>query len=140
MNILNLNLRMRLIVGISISILIALIHVFRVGSYLSGDLYIYYYSYVSDLIIPFGCYFLLCINEVHLRFLQKWYVKAFLIFGITSFTEIMQAFGIYFLGVTFDPIDILMFGTGVMIAVLVDQQIFDRIIPHWKMDEKNTST
>ena len=116
---------------------IAAIHAFRLGSYLSGDLYIWYYSYFSDLIMPFGIYFLLGMNEIQTAFLRPWYVKALLIFGISAFTEIMQAFGIYFLGVTFDPIDILMFGIGVLIAAFFDKQVFDRLIPNWKIEKVN---
>ncbi len=38
-----LNQRVRIIVGIGIIVTIAAIHLFRIGSYLNGDLYIYYY-------------------------------------------------------------------------------------------------
>jgi len=123
-----------IIVGVSIILAIAAIHAFRVGSYLSGKSYLLYYSFASDMIIPFGMYFLLSINEIQIRFLRKWQTKAIIVFGISTFTEIMQAFGIYFLGVTFDLIDILMFGIGVTVAVLFDKQIFDRFIPFWKLN------
>lgn len=83
-------------------VIIGLIHIFRIGSYLNGNLYINYYSYASDLIIPFGAYFLLSIIEIRHRFLQKWYAKALIIFGLMTFSEIMQLFGVYFFGVTFD--------------------------------------
>ena len=126
-----------IIVGVSIMLIIAAIHVFRIGSYLSGKSYLLYYSFASDMIIPFGMYFLLSINEVQIRFLRKWQTKAIVVFGISTFTEIMQAFGIYFLGVTFDLIDILMFGIGVAVAVFFDKQIFERLIPHWKLNNVN---
>jgi hypothetical protein len=129
-----LNQRSRKIVGISIMVAIGAIHLFRVGSYLDGDLYIYYYSYASDLIIPIGIYFLLSMNEIQYRFLQKWYMKALIVFGLSTFTEIMQIFGVYMLGVTFDIFDILMFGIGVLTAVLFDKQIFERFIPYWKLN------
>jgi len=125
--------RNRIIVGFSIIAIIALIHIFRVGSYLSGNLYVLYYSYVSDLIIPFGVYFLLCINDLHIKILQKWYVKAALIIGITTLAEILQLLGIYALGITFDPIDILMYVSGVGIAVVFDRVIFKRFIPYWDL-------
>ena len=126
-----------IIVGVSIMLIIAAIHIFRIGSYLSGKSYLLYYSFASDMIIPFGMYFLLSINEVQIRFLRKWQTKAIIVFGISTFTEIMQAFGIYFLGVTFDLIDILMFGIGVAVAVFFDKQIFERFIPHWKLNNVN---
>jgi len=53
----------RLAVIFSIVALIALVHIFRIGSYLQGELYNFYYSYFSDYILPLGCYFLLCAEE-----------------------------------------------------------------------------
>jgi hypothetical protein len=127
--------RNRMIIGFSILTVIALIHIFRVGQYLKGNLFTYYYSYASDIMIPFGLYFLLCINESTMRFFRKWYVKALFIFGTTTIIEILQLFGVYIVGVTFDILDILMYAIGVMIAVLSDRLIFKRFIPFW--DFKN---
>lgn len=122
----------RTIVGIVIMLLIAAIHIFRLGSYLNGKLYIYYYSFASDFIIPFGCYFLLCMKDIQIKILGKWYVKAGIVFGLSTLTEILQSFGIYILGVTFDIIDIIMFGFGVLTAVIIDKQLFKRWIPFWE--------
>jgi len=125
--------RNRIIVGICIIVVISLIHIFRVGSYLNGDLYLMYYSYVSDLIIPFGIYFLLCINELYNKILRKWYIKATIILGFTTLVEILQLLGIYALGITFDPVDILMYALGVGIAVIFDILLFKRFIPFWNI-------
>jgi len=87
--------------------------------------------------IPIGFYFLLCINDLQKPLLRKWYVKALLVFGVTTFTEIMQAFGIYMLGVTFDIFDILMFGIGVLIAAFLDKVVFERFMPNYKIYSRN---
>ena len=129
--------RNRIIVGISIISVIALIHIFRVGSYLKGDLYLLYYSYASDLIIPFGIYFLFCIDELFIKILGRWYIKASIILGFTTLMEILQLFGIYALGNTFDPIDILMYGLGVGFAIVFDRLLFKRFIPFWDLDKMN---
>ncbi len=113
-------------------LVIAAIHAFRLGSYLDGDLYILYYSYASDVMIPFAFYFMLSVNEIRIPFLRSWMIKALIIFGGCSFTEIMQIFDIYFLGVTFDPVDFLMFGLGTLLAVLIDRQVLRRFLPLWK--------
>ena len=126
-----LSLRNRIITGFGILTVIALIHIFRIGSYLDGDLYLLYYSYASDLMLPFGAYFLLCINEVHIRILRKWYVKAAIIIGFTTLAEILQLMGIYALGITFDPFDILAYMAGAGIAVLFDRFFFKRFVPFW---------
>jgi hypothetical protein len=129
----NRNRKVRITVGISINLLIATIHIFRLGSYLNGDLYILYYSYASDILIPIAFYFLLCMNDVQIRFLRKWYAKAFIVFALATFAEVMQAFGVYMLGITFDPVDIIMFGIGVVIAAFMDVLVFEKLIPGYKI-------
>jgi hypothetical protein len=129
--------RNRKIVGLGITAIIVLIHAFRVGIYLSGDLYLFYYSYVSDLIIPFGVYFLLCITELKIKIFQKWYAKAAFIILITTIEEILQLLGINALGITFDPIDILMYVSGVGIAVIIDRFLLKQFIPFWDLEKLN---
>jgi hypothetical protein len=124
----------RILTGISINLIIAIVHIFRLGSYLSGEAYILYYSYASDIIIPIGVYFLLCMNDMQIQILEKWYVKALGVFILATFIEIMQAFGIYLVGITFDVIDIVMFGIGVLIAVFLDKIVFESIIPYYKLN------
>lgn len=131
----NRNRKVRITVSISINLLIATIHIFRLGSYLNGDLYILYYSYASDILIPIAFYFLLCMNDIQIRFLRKWYTKALIVFVLATFTEVMQAFGVYMLGVTFDVLDIIMFGIGVLIAALLDVQVFERLVPGYKISQ-----
>jgi len=130
------NQRIRQIVGISTMLVIGAMHGFRIGQYLNGKLYIYYYSFASDLVLPNGSFFILSIVEIQFRFLHKWFVKALIVFVVMTFSEIMQAFGIYFFGVTFDMLDILMFGIGTLIAVLIDKQILERLLPNWRYSKK----
>ncbi len=90
-----------------------------------------YYSYFSDAIIPFGMYFLLCLEDTWVRFLRDWRLKALLVFGVASFTEVLQAFGVPLLGRTFDPLDFAMFAGGVLLAVLADRFLLVRLLPGW---------
>ena len=106
-------------------------HVFRLGQIFQGQAYNLYYSYFSDLILPFGMYFLLSLNDVTISVFRKWYVKAGIIFALTTFAEICQFFGIEVLGVTFDPIDILMYAIGVSIAALIDVKVFTKYLGFW---------
>ena len=124
--------KIRIIIGVVVMLILAAIHGFRVGSYLSGNAYIYYYSFASDIMLPFGAYFMLCMNEIQLRFLRKWYIKVIIVFCVMTFSEIMQFYGIYFFGVTFDWIDILMFGIGAFTAAFRDKKILERLMPFWK--------
>jgi hypothetical protein len=129
------NMRARVLIAVSINLIIAMVHIFRLGSYLNGKAYILYYSYASDIMIPIGFYFLLCINDQSIRILQKWYIKAILIFGLATITEILQAFDIYLLGVTFDPLDIFMFAIGILIAVFLDKYLFEKLVPNYKIGD-----
>ncbi|MBT5928408.1 MAG: hypothetical protein HOH33_17535 [Verrucomicrobia bacterium] len=126
--------RVRVIAAIVIMVTIAAIHAFRIGSYLDGYLYICYYSYASDLMLPFGSYFLLSMNELQFKFLHQWHVKALTVFSVMTFSEMLQFFGISFFGVTFDIVDILMYGIGAIFAALLDKQVFERLIPCWKIN------
>ena len=121
----------KILIIILIQVAIALIHVFRLGQIFQGQAYNLYYGYFSDLIIPFGAYFLLSLNDATISVLRKWYVKAGLIFALATIAEICQFFGIEVLGVTFDPFDILMYGIGVSVAALIDVKVFTRYLGFW---------
>jgi hypothetical protein len=120
----------RMAVAIVVILLIASIHLFRVGSYLSGRLFILYYSFFSDIVIPIAIYFLLCINDITLPFLKGWMTKAILVFLIAITTEIAQGFGIPLLGNTFDILDFVMFGVGTLTAVGLDK-LFSKVFSFW---------
>ena len=124
----------RLAVMITIQLLLALIHIFRIGRFLHGDLYHLYYGYFSDIVAPFGFYFLLCINDRRVPFLRPWHVKSLLVFTGATTAEFLQYFGVYALGVTFDPFDILMYAAGVALAATIDTQVFPRIFAFWRVD------
>jgi len=116
---------------ILIQVLIALIHIFRLGQLFNGRAYDLYYGYFSDLILPFGAYFLLSMNDATNPFLRKWYVKAGIVFSLASFAEICQFLGNEAWGVTFDPFDIGMYGAGVLIAAFVDVKLFAKLFGCW---------
>jgi len=120
----------RMAVAILVILLIAAIHIFRVGSFLSGRLFVLYYSFFSDIVIPIAIYFLLCINDITLPFLKGWRTKATLVFLIATATEIAQGIGIPLLGNTFDIVDFVMFGIGTVIAVGLDN-LFSKAFTFW---------
>ncbi len=125
----------RLAVVFSIVALIAAVHILRIGSYLQGELYDFYYSYFSDFIIPFGYYFLLCANEPHMPFLRRWTVKLAIAFLTPSIAETCQYFELPVLGSTFDPLDYVMYGMGAISAVAVDTQVFSRVFGFWTVEK-----
>jgi len=119
----------------SIVILIAVVHILRIGSYLGGKLYNFYYSYFSDFVLPIGCYFLLCAAELQMPILKHWGVKSAIVFLIPSIAETCQYFGIPILGSTFDPLDYFMYAIGALSAILIDTQVFSRAFSFWNIDK-----
>jgi hypothetical protein len=122
----------RKIVVFSIILSIAFFHIFNPLRGISGIWHDLYYSYFSDLTLPFGYYFLLCIAEDNIRFLRPWWVKAGSLFTLVLIAEILQYFGYYALGTVFDPIDILMYATGIFLAVICDLLIFPKLFSFWE--------
>ena len=121
----------RLAVILSIVALTAAIHIFKLGSYFQGESNYFYYSYFSDFILPFTCYFLLCMYELYLPILRRWEVKLAIAFLIPSIAETCQYFGIPVLGSTFDLLDYFMYGIGALTAAVVDTQVFSRVFDFW---------
>jgi len=129
----------KMAVAIVVVLIIAAIHIFRVGSYLTGKLFIWYYSFFSDIIIPIGIYILICVNDYLIPGLGKWQTKAALVFGVAAASEIAQGFGLPILGATFDPLDFVMFGVGTFCAVGLDK-LFSKVFSFWSFGEKKVPT
>ncbi len=111
----------RTTVSVSVVLAVAMAHVLRIGSHLHGTAYRLYYAYASDVLIPIAAYFLLCMNEPAIPWLRSRKVKAIAVLTVASTAEILQGCGIPALGVTFDPIDFVMYGAGVAIAMILDR-------------------
>ena len=112
---------------IGIQFFLAALHILGPGQYLSDSWRSLYQSYFSDLVLPFGLYFLLCASEDSLPFLQHWQARALAAFLAPATAESLQAFGIHAFGATFDPLDILMYAIGVALAVLVERKLFSKL-------------
>lgn len=120
--------RLRFAIAILVIVSIALVHAFRVGSYLEGELFNLYYSYASDILLPIAAYYLLVLNEINWAFfLRKGWVKAGIVVAAAVFAEILQGFGIPLLGSTFDPLDLLMYPLGAAAALLLDNLLTARL-------------
>jgi len=86
----------------------------------------FFHNYFADIAIPFGYYFLLSLIEDSFSFLRPWHNKALAVFLLVSTSEILQYFGIYALASVFDPIDIVMYAGGVLLAALVDIKVISK--------------
>ena len=119
--------RSAVIVGVLLVVILA--YAFRLGTNARGQLYVLYYSYFADVTLPFYMYLLLCLVDNRLRFVVDWRLKAGLVFGVASVAEVLQALGAPLLGRTFDPLDFAMYAGGVLLAVLADRLILERLRP-----------
>ncbi|MCD4685932.1 MAG: hypothetical protein K8S97_08350 [Anaerolineae bacterium] len=90
-----------------------------------------YHSYFADIALPFAFYFLLTISETRHAFLKPWWIKALSVFALCTTSEILQYFGIFALARTFDPLDIVMYGLEVLLAVAVERGIFAPQLAFW---------
>jgi len=116
-------------------VLIALIHFFAGINY-KGPYPEFVNGYLLDILVPFGFYFLLGLSKFPL--LKSWIVKSILMFGVASFTEIAQFFDVPIFGQTFDPVDFVMFGMGVILAAIFDIIVFPQIFDFWTPKAKGS--
>lgn len=114
----------RMTVSLLVVLAVAMAHALRIGSHLHGAAYRLYYAYASDVLIPIAAYFLLCVNDARVPWLRSRRVKGIVVLAMASTAEILQGCGIPALGITFDPIDFLMYGAGVTIAMVLDRITF----------------
>ena len=91
-----------------------------------------YHSYYADFVLPFSYYFLLTLNAERSIFFDRWWKRALAVFVLCTTSEILQYFGIYAFARVFDPLDIVMYGAGSLLAASVEIFIFQRIFPFWK--------
>lgn len=118
----------KITIVIGIELFIALI--FFIGADWAGEsVHKFFHNYFADIALPFGYYFLLILIEDNFSFLRPWHNKALAAFLFVSTSEILQYFGIYALASVFDPIDFLMYASGVLLAVFVDTRVISKYYP-----------
>ena len=115
--------------GIVLSV--ALVHIFNPLRRINGIWHDLYFCYFSDLFLPFTFYFLLCIAGLKIIIFRRWWVKAGSLFALVLAAEVLQYFGFWAFGTVYDPLDILMYATGISLAVMCDLLIFPKLFPFW---------
>lgn len=126
--------RQKSLVVVSIVIPIAMLHFFTGHNY-RGPYPEFVNGYLLDILVPFAFYFLLCLPDA--VFLRSWVVKALPVFAVGCAVEIAQFYGAPILGRTFDPLDFLMYGIGVLSAAALDMFVFPRIFGFWAVEKVN---
>ena len=122
--------RQKTLVVVSINVPIAMLHFFTGRNY-RGPYPEFVNGYLLDILIPFAFYFLLCLPSTVAPFFRSWVVKALPVFAVGCAVELAQFYGAPILGRTFDPLDFLMYGIGVLMAAALDVVVFPRIFDFW---------
>jgi hypothetical protein len=111
---------------VSISLFVALIHL-AVGPDYQGIFRHFIRGYLIDILLPMNMYLLLQISlRKNIAVIKARIIGAIFIFSFGTMVEILQLYKIEFLGRTYDPWDILMYGIGVGAGILIDLTIIDK--------------
>ncbi|MFZ5910327.1 MAG: hypothetical protein ACOYYU_09955 [Chloroflexota bacterium] len=120
----------KLIVLLLIPLSIALfLESFPYGAYFEPRslAYAFFAGYITDIVQPFGLYFVLCLIEPWLPFLRGWRVKALTVFLLPATMELLQGLGVNALGASFDLLDFPAYAAGGLLAALVERQALARL-------------
>lgn len=111
-----------MVIGIAVGV--AILHFFTSPEY-RGPLRTFVTGYLINILVPFTMYLVLGITR-HTA-LRSVIVRCALVFGIGALTETLQYFGVPIFGRTFDPLDYLMFGIGIISAVVFEWAVLSRL-------------
>ncbi len=108
---------------VAISLFVGLLHIL-IGPDYQGIFRPFIRGYLIDILLPFNLYLLLQISlRKNLTVYKSRILGAALTFSFGTFVEILQLNEIDFLGSTYDPLDILMYGIGVGLGIVMDLTI-----------------
>jgi hypothetical protein len=111
---------------VSISLFVGLLH-FVIGPDYQGLFRHFMRGYLIDILLPMNLYLLLQISlRKNISVIKARIIGALFTFAFGTIVEILQFYEIEFLGRTYDPWDILMYGIGVGLGILIDLTIIDK--------------
>ena len=111
---------------VAISLFVGLLHLL-IGPNYQGILKDFIRSYLIDLLLPFNLYLLLQISlRKKITVTKSRIIGAVFTLSFGTIVEILQLNKIEFLGSTYDPLDILMYGIGVGLGIIMDLTIINR--------------
>ncbi len=113
----------RKIVIVCIALFVGGLH-FIIGPKYNGPFKHFLRGYLIDILLPFVLYLLCNAGKIASKFKFAAAVGVFLI-GVG--VETLQYFHVPLFGRTFDPLDILMYGLGVIMGVLFDLSVLSRL-------------
>lgn len=112
---------------VCICLIVGLLH-FLIGPSYQGILKKFIGGYLIDILLPLNLYLLLQIGlRDYLTVTKSRIIAAVFTFSFGIIVEIFQLNKIALFGKTYDPLDILMYGIGVGLGLVIDFTIIDRL-------------
>jgi len=112
---------------VAISLFVGLLHFF-IGSDYQGIYKHFIRGYLIDILLPMNLYLLLQVALRKSIIVYKARISAAVVtFLFGTSVEILQLYGIDFLGSTYDLWDILMYGIGVGLGIAIDFSIIKKL-------------
>lgn len=112
---------------VAISLFVGSLH-FLIGPNHNGIFKHFINGYLIDILLPLNIYLLMQI-ALRKKMKTKWCravgILLTFLFGLTI--EILQYYDILVFGSTYDPLDILMYGIGVILGLFIDLLIIDKL-------------
>ncbi len=112
---------------VAIALFVGLLH-FVTGPDYHGPFKNFVQGYLIDLLLPLNLYLLLQLSlrkKLSVSYSRIIAAVATFLFGV--FVELMQLNNIHLFGSTYDPLDILMYATGVGLGLLLDLTIINKL-------------
>ena len=111
---------------VTISLFIGLLH-FVIGPDYKGIFRHFIRGYLIDILLPMNLYLLLQISlRKNISDKKARIIGAIFTFAFGIMVEILQLYKIEFLGRTYDPWDILMYGIGIGAGIAIDLTIIEK--------------
>lgn len=127
--------RTSIYVIVVISIAVGLLH-FVTGPDYHGPFRHFVQGYLIDLVLPMNVYLLLQISlrkQLPVRSSRLLGAMATMLIGISA--ELLQLAGFRIFGNTFDPLDILMYGLGIGLGLMIDMTLIDKLEDRARVEE-----
>ena len=106
-----------------IALAVGLLH-FLTGPGYRGPFPTFVNGYLIDILLPFAMYLVLGI--INQPILRSEITRGVLVFAIGAIAETLQYFGVPIFGRTFDPLDYVMFGLGIGLAIAFEKLVLSR--------------
>lgn len=117
---------------VSISLFVGLLH-FVIGPDYQGIFRDFIRGYLIDILLPMNLYLLLQISlRKSLSIIKSRIIGAVFTFGFGGLVEIIQLNEIELFGRTYDPWDIVMYGIGTGLGILIDLTVINKFEKQWQ--------